>query len=69
MGQRCAIVGTSLDVCEIVEVAKDNGLSVPETAACLEIDSRLVESALRYYGANREEIDDWIARVHALSEA
>jgi uncharacterized protein (DUF433 family) len=68
MGRRAAIAGTGLDVWEIVEVAKDNGGSVAETAAYLEIDPRLVESALRYYGANREEIDDWIARLHALNE-
>jgi uncharacterized protein (DUF433 family) len=65
MGRRPAVIGTGLDVWEIVEVAKDNSGSVAETAAYLEIDPRLVESALRYYSANREQIDDWIARVHA----
>jgi len=68
IGRRPAVVGTGLDVWEIVEVAKDNGGSVAETAAYLEIDPRLVESALRYYGSNHEEIDDWIARLHALNE-
>lgn len=68
MGRRPALVGTGLDVWEIVEVARDNGGSVPETAAYLEIDPRLVESALRYYGARRDEIDSWIARIHAFNE-
>ena len=68
MGRRPAVVGTGLDVWEIVEVARDNGGSVAETAAYLEIDPRLVESALRYYGSNREDIDDWIARIHSLNE-
>lgn len=68
MGRRPAVTGTGLDVWEIVEVAKDNDGSVAETAAYLEIDPRLVESALRYYGSNREEIEDWIARIHALNE-
>lgn len=68
MGRRPAVAGTGLDVWEIVEVAKDNDGSVAETATYLEIDPRLVESALRYYGSNREEIDDWIARIHALNE-
>jgi hypothetical protein len=27
-----------------------------------------VDVAIRYYAANREEIDDWIARVLELSE-
>ena len=68
MGRRPAIVGTGLDVWEIVEVARDNAGSVAETAVYLEIDPRLVDSALRYYGSNREQINDWIARVHALNE-
>jgi uncharacterized protein (DUF433 family) len=67
-GRRPAVAGTGLDVWEIVEVARDNGGSVAETAAYLEIEPRLVESALRYYGSNREQIDDWIARIDALNE-
>ncbi len=68
MGRRPAVTGTGLDVWEIVEVAKDNDGSVAETASYVEIDPRLVESALRYYGSNREPIDDWIARIHTLNE-
>jgi ABC-type phosphonate transport system ATPase subunit len=56
-------------VWEIIAVAKDNRGSVAETAAYLEIDPRLVETATRYYGANRAEIDDWLARVHDLNAA
>jgi uncharacterized protein (DUF433 family) len=69
MGRRPAVVGTGLDVWEIVVVAKDNQGSVEETAAYLEIDPRLVEVATRYYGANQSEIDDWINRVADLNAA
>jgi hypothetical protein len=48
-------------------VAKDNGGAVADAAAYLEIGPRLVESALRFYGANRDEIEAWIERVHALN--
>lgn len=68
MGRRPAVMGTGLDVWEIVEVAKDNDGSIEETAAYLEIDPRLVETAIRYYGSNQEEIDDWMARGRELSE-
>lgn len=68
MGRRPAVLGTGLDVWEIVDVAKDNDGSVADTAAYLEVDPRLVESALRYYGANRDEVDDLIARIHVLNE-
>ena len=67
LGRRAAVVGTGLDVWEIVEVAKDNGGSIADTAAYLEVDPRLVESATGFYGSNHEEIDDWIARTHALN--
>jgi uncharacterized protein (DUF433 family) len=68
MGRRPAVFGTGLDVWEIVEVAHDNGGSVRETAAYLEIDPSLVQSALEYYGSNREEIDDWVTRARELNE-
>lgn len=68
MGRRPAVLGTGLDVWEIVEVAKDNDGSIDETAAYLEVDPRVVDTALRYYGSNREEIDDWIARTRELAE-
>lgn len=69
MGRRPAVVGTGLDVWEIVEVARDNGGSLAETAAYLEIDARLIESALRFYGSDHERIDNWIARVHAFNQS
>ncbi|MGI8411129.1 MAG: hypothetical protein ACR2LV_01015 [Solirubrobacteraceae bacterium] len=67
-GRRPAVIGTGLDVWEVVMVAKDNEGSAKETAAYLEVDPRLIESALRYYGANRDEIDVWLAGVHEYNE-
>ncbi len=67
LGRRPALLGTGLDVWEIVKVFKDSG-STEAAAAYLEIEPRLVEIAVRYYASNREEIDDWIARVYELSE-
>jgi uncharacterized protein (DUF433 family) len=69
MGRRPAVMGTGLDVWEIIAVARDNQGSVEETAAYLEIDPRLVETATRYYGSNQAEIDDWLARVRDLNAA
>lgn len=67
MGRRPALMGSGLDVWEIVKVVKDSS-STQEAAAYLEVEPRLVELAIRYYGSNRQEIDDWIARVIELSE-
>jgi uncharacterized protein (DUF433 family) len=67
MGRRPALMGSGLDVWEIVKVVKDSG-SRAEAVAYLEVAPHLVELAIRYYGSNRQEIDDWIARVLELSE-
>jgi uncharacterized protein (DUF433 family) len=67
MGRRPALMGTGLDVWEVVKAVKDGG-SAAEAAAYLEVEPRLVDLAIRYYGVNRLEIDDWIARVQELSE-
>lgn len=67
MGRRPALMGSGLDVWEVVKVVKDSG-SAAEAAAYLEAEPRLVDTAIRYYGSNRQEIDDWIARVLELSE-
>jgi len=69
MGRRPAVLGTRLDVWEIIAVARDNRGSVEDTATYLEIDPRLVEVATRYYGVNQDEIDDWIGRVEAINAA
>ena len=68
IGRRPAVMGTGLDVWEIITVAKQNSGSVEETAAYLEIDPRFVEAATRYYGANQDEIDNWLGRVRDLAE-
>lgn len=68
MGRRPALLGTGLDVWQVVEVAKGNDGSIETAAAYLEIDPRLVETAVRYYGANKDEIDEWIARARELNE-
>jgi uncharacterized protein (DUF433 family) len=68
MGRRPAIAGMALDVWEIIKVVQDNDGSIEEAAAYLEIEPRVLRLATEYYGSNREEIDDWIARVHEFNE-
>lgn len=68
LGRRAAVLSTGLDVWEVIEVVKDNGGRLDEAAAYLEIDPRLVETAVRYYGDHRDEIDDWIARTRELND-
>ncbi len=68
MGRRAALMGSGLDVWEVVKVVRDNDGSAAQAAAYLEVEPRLIDTALRYYGSNRQEIDSWIARIDELSE-
>jgi uncharacterized protein (DUF433 family) len=68
LGRRPAVLGTGLDVWEVIETVHDNGGSIDQAAAYLELDPRLVRVAVGYYGSNREEIDAWIERVRDIAD-
>jgi hypothetical protein len=47
-------------VWEIIAIVRDNDGDAAETARYLEIPLGLVQAAICYYGAYRDEIDQWI---------
>lgn len=59
-GRRASLIGSGLDVWEVIATVRDNERSVPETAAYLEIPVGLVEAAVAYYGEYRDEVDEEI---------
>ena len=59
-GRRARLVGTGKDVWEVIATVQDNNGDAGETARYLEIPLGLVQAAITYYGAYREEIDEWI---------
>jgi len=59
-GRRARLVGTGKDVWEVIATVHDNDGDLAETARYLEIPLGLVQAAVTYYGAYREEIDEWI---------
>lgn len=59
-GRRARLVGTGKDVWEVIATVHDNNGDAAETARYLEIPLGLVQAAIMYYGAYREEIDEWI---------
>lgn len=67
-GRRPAIVGTRLDIAQIVETLRQNDNSLEETADYLDLALPRVEAALRYYAAYRDDVDDWISRGRAVAE-
>jgi uncharacterized protein (DUF433 family) len=67
-GRRPALLGTRLDVAEIVTTIRQNGNSVAEAADYLEIPPEHVEACLRYYLDYEQEIDAWIERSRAIAQ-
>jgi uncharacterized protein (DUF433 family) len=65
-GRRPGIVGSGLDVWEVVETIRAHHGSVAETAEYLETPEARVRVAARYYAAFPVEIDDWIAANQAV---
>jgi uncharacterized protein (DUF433 family) len=67
-GRRPALLGTRLDVADVIETLRQNDNSVERTAAYLELPVDRIEAALRYYADYSAEIDDWIERARAIAE-
>src|SRR6266545_7409210 len=67
-GRRPALVGTRLDVWQVIETIRQNGNSVEEAAQYLGQPVEKVRACLRYYVDYEEEIDEWIARAQAIAE-
>jgi len=59
-GRRARLVGTGLDVWEVVGVVRDNDGDTTAAADYIEISLGLVQAAVTYYGDYAEEIDEWI---------
>ncbi len=67
MGRRPALIGTGLDVWEVVETVRHNDGKSDEAAGYLRIPRRIVDVALGYYGEHRHEVDAWIERGRDLA--
>jgi uncharacterized protein (DUF433 family) len=67
-GRRPALLGTRLDVADVLTTIKQNGNSVEQAADYLEIPVEHVGACLRYYADYKDEIDAWIERSHAIAQ-
>lgn len=68
IGRRPALLGTRLDVADVITTVKQNNNSVQETAGYLEIPVEHVDACLNYYADYKDEIDAWIERVRLVAE-
>jgi len=56
-GRRAALLGTGLDVWEVIATLRDNDNDIEESASYLGIQLGVVQAAVAYYGDYRDEID------------
>jgi len=67
-GRRPALVGTRLDVWQVIETVRQNDNSVEETAEYLERPPHWIRACVAYYADYQDEIDEWTARANAYAE-
>jgi uncharacterized protein (DUF433 family) len=60
-GRRARLAGTGKDVWEVIATVRDNDNDLATTTEYLRIPLGLVQAAVTYYGAYRDEIDELIA--------
>jgi uncharacterized protein (DUF433 family) len=59
-GRRARLMGTGIDVWEVIAAVRDDNGDVRAAAEYLELALGLVQAAVAYYGSYTEEIDEWI---------
>ena len=67
-GRRPALLGTRLDVADIIDTIRQNDISVEAAAAYLEVPIDRVDACVRYYADYTDEIDEWIFRSQAIAD-
>jgi uncharacterized protein (DUF433 family) len=67
-GRRPALLGTRLDVAQVITTIRQNQNSLEETSDYLEIPLEQVDACLRYYADYKDEIDAWIDQARTIAE-
>jgi uncharacterized protein (DUF433 family) len=67
-GRRAVLLGTGLDVWEVIATVRDNDNDLAAAADYLRVPAGRVEAVVGYYGEFPEEIDEEIALNEAESE-
>jgi uncharacterized protein (DUF433 family) len=67
-GRRPALLGTRLDVAEVIETIRQNEGSVEQAAEYLDIPLEQVDACVGYYADYRDEIDAWLQRAKSAAQ-
>ena len=67
-GRRPALLGSRLDVADVISTIRQNEGSIEEAADYLEVPVEQVQAAVDYYGDYKSEIDELTQQAHAVAE-
>jgi uncharacterized protein (DUF433 family) len=67
-GRRPALVGTRVDVGQVIETLRGSNNSTSEAAEYLSLPEPWVRAAVRYYADYQAEVDEWIERMQAVAQ-
>src|SRR5919198_2333903 len=67
-GRRAALIGTRLDVAQLIATLRESDNSVEAAAEYLEIPEASVRAAVRYYAEFQDEVDAWRELVQAIAD-
>ncbi len=67
-GRRPAVMGTRLDVWQVIETIRQNDNAIADAAEYLSLPQPHVEACVNYYLAYQDEIDEWTAREREAAE-
>jgi len=67
-GRRPALMGTRLDVWQVIETVRQNDGAPARAAEYLAVPLSHVDACIAYYVDYRDEVDDWIAREREAAE-
>jgi hypothetical protein len=67
-GRRATLVGTGLDVWEVIATVRDNDGDLMAAARYLQRPLGPIHAAVAYFGAYPDEIDGWISRNEQEAE-
>jgi uncharacterized protein (DUF433 family) len=62
LGRRAILLGTRLDVWQVLETVRNHGNSVEQAAEYLDLPTERVRAAVRYAAAHKDEVEGIAAR-------
>ena len=68
LGRRAILLGTRLDVWQVIDTVRNSANSVEEAAQFLGLPPSRVQAAVSYYAVYRDEVDEIAERERAVAE-